>query len=80
MEIESKIRKVAFLGDCLPRKCGIATFTSDLLASVAAEHLQSQCFAVPVNDVEEGYEYPGVGLPAIAGGKCSSCKMPSGVQ
>ena len=32
------IRKVAFLGDYLPRKCGIATFTSDLLAAVAARH------------------------------------------
>ena len=60
VETESKIRKIAFLGDYLPRKCGIATFTSDLLTSVAAEHPQTQCFAVPVNDVEEGYEYPGV--------------------
>ena len=60
METESKIRKIAFLGDYLPRKCGIATFTSDLLSSVAAEHPQSQCFAVPVNDVEGGYEYPDV--------------------
>ena len=60
VETESKIRKIAFLGDYLPRKCGIATFTSDLLTSVAAEYPQSQCFAVPVNDVEEGYEYPGV--------------------
>ena len=60
METESKTRKIAFLGDYLPRKCGIATFTSDLLTSVAAEHPQSQCFAVPVNDVEQGYEYPSV--------------------
>ena len=60
METESKIRKIAFLGDYLPRKCGIATFTSDLLTSVAAEHPQSQCFAVPVNDVEGGYNYPDV--------------------
>jgi glycosyltransferase involved in cell wall biosynthesis len=60
METESKIRKIAFLGDYLPRKCGIATFTSDLLASVATEYPQSQCFAVPVNDIEGGYEYPGV--------------------
>ena len=60
VETESKIRRVAFLGDYLPRKCGIATFTSDLLASVAAGHPQSQCFAVPVNDIEGGYEYPDV--------------------
>lgn len=44
----------------MPRKCGIATFTTDLLAAVAAEHPQSQCFAVPVNDIEGGYEYPDV--------------------
>jgi glycosyltransferase involved in cell wall biosynthesis len=54
----SQIRKIAFLGDYLPRKCGIATFTADLLAAVAAEHPQTQCFAVPVNDIEGGYEYP----------------------
>src|SRR6185295_5877096 len=58
VETVSEIRRIAFLGDYLPRKCGIATFTSDLLAAVAAEHPQSRCFAVPVNDVEGGYEYP----------------------
>ena len=38
----------SFLGDYLPRKCGIATFTSDVLSAVAAEHPQTQCIAVPV--------------------------------
>lgn len=59
-EIVSKVRKVAFVGDHLPRKCGIATFTSDLLAAVAAEHPQSHCFSVSVNDLPGGYEYPEV--------------------
>jgi len=49
---------LAFLGDYLPRKCGIATFTTDLLAAVSAEHPQGHCFAVPVNDIEGGYDYP----------------------
>jgi glycosyltransferase involved in cell wall biosynthesis len=53
-------RKVAFLGDYLPRKCGIATFTSDLLSAVAAERPGTQCFAIPVNDIEGGYQYPDV--------------------
>jgi glycosyltransferase involved in cell wall biosynthesis len=44
----------------LPRKCGIATFTSDLLEAVAARHPQSRCFAVPVNDIEGCYQYPDV--------------------
>jgi glycosyltransferase involved in cell wall biosynthesis len=54
----SSIRTIAFLGDYLPRKCGIATFTSDLLGAVASREPQSQCFAVPVNDIEGRYEYP----------------------
>src|SRR5216684_3335265 len=60
MKEGSKIRKIAFVGDHLPRKCGIATFTSDLLAAVATAHPQSQCFSVAVNDIKGGYEYPEV--------------------
>jgi glycosyltransferase involved in cell wall biosynthesis len=56
----SRIRTIAFLGNYLPRKCGIATFTSDLLGAVAARHPQSQCFAVAVNDIEKSYQYPEV--------------------
>jgi hypothetical protein len=40
------IRKVAFLGDYLPRKCGIATFTTDLRCAVAAESPALQCLVV----------------------------------
>ncbi len=60
MRETSKIRKIAFVGDHLPRKCGIATFTTDLLAAVASAHPQSQCLAVSVNDIPGGYEYPEV--------------------
>jgi len=58
VETPSEIRKIAFLGNYLPRKCGIATFTSDVLSAVATEHPEIQCFAVPVNDLKGGYEYP----------------------
>jgi glycosyltransferase involved in cell wall biosynthesis len=54
----SNIRKVAFLGDYLPRKCGIATFTTDLCRAVAAEFPAIQCLVVPVNDLAGGYDYP----------------------
>src|SRR6516225_9619242 len=60
MKEVSKVRKIAFVGDHLPRKCGIATFTSDLISAVAAAHPQSQCFSVSVNDIKGGYEYPEV--------------------
>jgi glycosyltransferase involved in cell wall biosynthesis len=54
----SNIRKVAFLGDYLPRKCGIATFTTDLCRAMTAEFPAIQCLVVPVNDVASGYDYP----------------------
>ena len=60
MKTTSSVQTIAFLGDYLPRKCGIATFTSDLLGAVAARHPQSRCFAVPVNDFEGCYRYPDV--------------------
>ena len=60
MKTESSVRTIAFLGNYLPRKCGIATFTSDLLGAVAARHPQSRCFAVAVNDVDGRYQYPDV--------------------
>jgi glycosyltransferase involved in cell wall biosynthesis len=60
MTFDSSIQTVAFLGDYLPRKCGIATFTSDLLGAVATRHPRSRCFAVSVTDVPGCYQYPPV--------------------
>jgi glycosyltransferase involved in cell wall biosynthesis len=57
---EPSLRTIAFLGNYLPRKCGIATFTTDLLGAVAARHPRSQCFAVSVNDIDRYYQYPDV--------------------
>src|ERR1700722_14396906 len=58
MQPAAVIRKVAFLGDYLPRKCGIATFTTDLRCAVAADFPEMQCLVVPVDDILGGYEYP----------------------
>ena len=55
-----KVRKIAFVADYLPRKCGIATFTADLLSAVATAYPQSHCLSVSVNDVKSGYEYSDV--------------------
>lgn len=54
----SEIKKIAFIGDYLPRRCGIATFTHDMYASVASITPDAECFVVPVNDRPEGYDYP----------------------
>lgn len=58
MNEATKVKKIAFIGDHPPRKCGIATFTADLLGAVADTHPRTQCFAVSVNDVASGYDYP----------------------
>jgi len=54
----SKIKRVAFIGNYLPRQCGIATFTTDLCEAIADEYKGTACIALPVNDTEAGYEYP----------------------
>lgn len=52
------INRIAFVGNYLPRQCGIATFTTDLCEAIAAEHGDTTCIAVPVNDIDDGYAYP----------------------
>lgn len=52
------IKKVAFIGNYLPRRCGIATFTTDICETFAALNPSIQVFAIPVTDIEEGYDYP----------------------
>ncbi len=54
----SIIRRVAFIGNYLPRQCGIATFTTDLCEAIADEYEETACIVLPVNDIEAGYEYP----------------------
>ena len=54
----SIIRRIAFIGNYLPRQCGIATFTTDLCEAIAEKYKGTECIALPVNDTETGYEYP----------------------
>ena len=50
--------RIAFVGNYLPRQCGIATFTTDLCTALATEYGNERLFAIPVNDPESSYEYP----------------------
>ena len=54
----SIIKRIAFVGNYMPRQCGIATFTTDLCEAIADEYKGTACIALPVNDTEAGYEYP----------------------
>ncbi len=58
MQSVSDIHKVAFVGNYLPRKCGIATFTTDLCNAVDRLGPRFECAVVSVNDLAEGYSYP----------------------
>ena len=50
--------RIAFIGNYLPRQCGIATFTTDLCTALAAEYGEGRQFAIPVNDPDSSYDYP----------------------
>ncbi len=54
----STIHHIAFIGNYIPRQCGIATFTTDLCESLSNNYPEISCIAIPVNDVVEGYNYP----------------------
>jgi glycosyltransferase involved in cell wall biosynthesis len=51
-------RKLAFIGNYVPRRCGIATFTTDICESVAREAPDVECVTAAMNDTAEGYDYP----------------------
>ncbi|MBU6402478.1 MAG: glycosyltransferase, partial [Verrucomicrobia bacterium] len=50
--------RFALVGDYLPRRCGIATFSHDLHEALTRPPPGAECLVVPVNDVLEGYDYP----------------------
>ncbi len=52
------IDSVAVIGTYLPRQCGIATFTADLVEGISAEAPDIYCWAAAMNDKPGGYPYP----------------------
>ncbi len=52
------INSIAVIGNYLPRQCGIATFTTDLVEALTAEAPGINCWAAAMNDKPEGYPYP----------------------
>ena len=54
----SALSSVAVVGTYLPRKCGIATFTSDLVRALTSVLPGGSVRAVAMNDVPHGYCYP----------------------
>jgi len=52
------INSVAVIGNYLPRQCGIATFTTDLVEALVVEAPDINIWTVAMNDKPEGYAYP----------------------
>jgi glycosyltransferase involved in cell wall biosynthesis len=52
------LKSIVLIGNHLPRQCGIATFTTHLLESIALNVPDKACWAIAMNDRPEGYPYP----------------------
>lgn len=50
--------RIAFIGNSLPRRCGIATFTTDLQSAVAASRADFRTVIVAMTDHGQFYDYP----------------------
>ncbi|HUP47498.1 MAG TPA: glycosyltransferase, partial [Thermoanaerobaculia bacterium] len=59
MREEKSIRRVAVLGNHLPRQCGIATFTTDLSEALDGVGSDLDCFVMAMNDGRHQHAYPG---------------------
>jgi glycosyltransferase involved in cell wall biosynthesis len=52
------LQRVAFIGNHLPRRCGIATFTHDLHRAVSLDRLDLETGVVVMTDAGRIYDYP----------------------
>src|SRR5512147_1767748 len=54
----SRPRRIAFIGNSLPRRCGIATFTTDLQQAIAGTSGDIETCIVAMTDRRRAYDYP----------------------
>jgi len=52
------LKSIVLIGNHLPRQCGIATFSTHLIESIALNAPDKACWAIAMNDRPEGYSYP----------------------
>src|SRR6266705_4690910 len=65
------IQRVAFIGNHLPRRCGIATFTHDLHLAVSKARPELETCVIAMTDPGRTYEYPSTVRFQIHDGKIS---------
>ncbi|RZA29261.1 MAG: glycosyltransferase, partial [Proteobacteria bacterium] len=54
----TRVKRIAFIGNSMPRQCGIATFTTDLQHAVAATALPLETTIIAMTDPGRKYGYP----------------------
>ncbi|TMJ47814.1 MAG: glycosyl transferase family 1, partial [Alphaproteobacteria bacterium] len=52
------LRRIAVIGNSLPRRCGIATFTTDLQRAISNSRPNLQAGIVAMTDHDQTYDYP----------------------
>jgi glycosyltransferase involved in cell wall biosynthesis len=52
------LRRLAFIGNSLPRRCGIATFTTDLRQAISTSRHDLDTHIVAMTDHGQAYDYP----------------------
>jgi glycosyltransferase involved in cell wall biosynthesis len=52
------LRRIAVIGNSLPRRCGIATFTTDLQRAIANSRPSLEAAIVAMTDHDQTYDYP----------------------
>ena len=52
------LRRIAVIGNSLPRRCGIATFTTDLQQAIATSRPNLETCIVAMTDHGQAYDYP----------------------
>ena len=52
------LRRIAFIGNSLPRRCGIATFTTDLQQAISTSQPELEASIVAMTDHGQAYDYP----------------------
>ena len=52
------LRRIAVIGNSLPRRCGIATFSTDLQRAISNSRPNLQTCIVAMTDHDQTYDYP----------------------
>src|SRR5580700_8386877 len=56
--IMTPLRRIAVIGNSLPRRCGIATFTTDLQKAISTSRPNLETCIVAMTDRGQAYDYP----------------------